>query len=256
MSLAYDDVGRGRALVLLHAFPLSRAMWRPQREALAGDCRLITPDLPGFGDSPLLSSTPSVEAMADAVAGLLDELALREPVLLGGLSMGGYVALAFARRHPGRLAGLLLADTRAEADDDAAKANRDKLIGFASTNPPSAVLEQMLPKLLGPRTPAERPEVVEEVKRIASAQRPAGIVAALQALRNRPDATPGLGQVRVPALVVVGRDDALTPPAFAERLAAGIAGARLVVIEGAGHLANLERPAEFNAAVRDFVRGG
>jgi pimeloyl-ACP methyl ester carboxylesterase len=251
MTLAYDDVGKGRPVVLLHAFPLSRAMWRPQRDALAQTCRLITPDLPGFGDSPPAAS-PTVEAFADAVAELLTQLRLTEPVVLGGLSMGGYVAFAFVRKYADRLAGLILADTKAEPDDDTAKANRDKLIGFASTNPPSAVLEQMLPKLVAPNAPAE---AVAEVKRIASAQRPAGIIAALQGLRNRPDSMPTLAQVRVPTLIVVGKEDALTPVAQSEKMAAGIAGAKLVVIDGAGHLANLEAPAKFNEAVRGFVQG-
>ncbi|MFO0844458.1 MAG: alpha/beta hydrolase [Gemmataceae bacterium] len=251
MTLAYDDVGRGRPLVLLHGFPLSRAMWRPQRDELAKHCRLITPDLPGFGDSPP-AAAPTVEAMADAVADLLTRMKLTEPVVLGGLSMGGYVSFAFVRKYPTRLAGLILADTKADPDDETAKANRDKMIGFASTNPPSAVVEQMLPKLVAPSAP---PEVVAELKRIGAAQRPAGIVAALQALRNRPDSTPTLAQVRVPTLILVGREDALTPPAQAEKMARGIPTAKLVAIDRAGHMANLEAPAAFNDAVREFVLG-
>lgn len=252
--LAYEEAGTGRPVVLLHAFPFSRAMYRPQREALAGLGRIITPDLPGFGDSPL-HDAPTVEVMADAVASLLDHLGVRAKVILGGVSMGGYVTLAFARKHAGRLAGLILADTRAEADDDAARANRDRMIGFAATNPASAVVEQMMPKLVGATTQATRPAVVEEVRRIASAQRPAGIIAALQALRNRPDATAGLAAIGVPTLVVVGAEDTLTPPALSESLAAKVAGAKLVVIPGAGHMSNLEQPAAFNEAVREFVGG-
>jgi pimeloyl-ACP methyl ester carboxylesterase len=229
-------------------------MWRPQTEALRDHCRLILPDLPGFGDSPLVQGSASVEAMADAVARTLDEKGIREPVILGGLSMGGYVAFAFVRRYADRVRGLILADTRAEPDDDAAKANRDRLIAFAGSNPASAVVEQMLPRLLGAQTHASRPAVVEEVRRIGSAQRPAGIIAALQGLRDRPDSTPTLAQVRTPALVIVGREDVLTPPALAEGMAARIAGARLVMIEGAGHLSNLEQPDAFNEAVRAFVR--
>lgn len=254
MLLTYDDAGTGRPVVLLHGFPLSREMWRPQREALANTFRLITPDLPGFGYSPLMDGNPSVEVMADAVAALLDQLGLRDPLILGGLSMGGYVSFAFARKYANRLAGLILADTKAEPDDDTAKANRDKMIGFASTNPPSAVVEQMLPKLLGAHTLAAQPQVADEIRRIGSAQRPAAIIAALQALRNRPDSTPTLAQIRVPTLIVVGKDDTLTPPAQSEKMVAGIAGAKLVVIEQAGHMANLEKPAEFNAAVQAFVK--
>ncbi|MFO0881680.1 MAG: alpha/beta fold hydrolase [Gemmataceae bacterium] len=252
MTLAHEEVGTGRpVVVLLHAFPLSRAMWQPQRAALADCCRLLTPDLPGFGDSALLSSTPSVDSMADAVAGWLDHLGMAEPVILGGLSMGGYISLAFARRHGARLAGLILADTKAEPDDDTAKANRDKMIGFASTNPAGAVIEQMLPKLVAA---GAAPLVREQVRRIGSAQRPGGIIAALQALRNRPDATPTLATIRVPTLIVVGQEDALTPPAQAEAMARAIPNARQVVIPGAGHLANLEAPEAFNTALRSFVQ--
>jgi pimeloyl-ACP methyl ester carboxylesterase len=169
--------------------------------------------------------------------------------------MGGYVALAFARRHAGRLRGLILADTKAEPDDEAARANRDRLIAFAAGSTGAAVAEQMLPKLVGAQTAANHPQVLEEVRSIAAAQVAAGIVAALQALRDRPDAHPGLGAVAVPTLVIVGRDDVLTPPAQAEALVAGIRGARLVVLDGAGHLSNLERPARFNEAVRSFLDG-
>ena len=253
MVLSVDDIGSGQPLVLLHAFPLSRQMWQPQREALADVCRLIAPDLPGFGDSPLLGDAPTVDGMADAVAETLDSLGVTGPVILGGLSMGGYVAFAFARKYSHRLAGLMLADTRAEPDDEAAKANRDKMIGMAETSPASAIIEQMLPKLLGPTTHARRPELVERIRRIGSAQRPAGIVAALKGLRDRPDSRPLLGTLRVPTLILVGREDVLTPLALSEGMAAGIAGATLVVLDEAGHLSNLEQPTAFNDALRKFV---
>ena len=253
MVLELDDIGSGLPVVLLHAFPLSRAMWQPQRGMLAAACRLITPDLPGFGDSPLLGDTPSVDGMADAVAETLDSLHVTGPVVLGGLSMGGYVAFAFSRKYPDRLAGLILADTRAEPDDDTAKANRDKLIGLAATNPASEVIEQMLPKLLGSSTHTRRPDLVELVRRIGSEQRPAGIIAALQVLRNRPDSRPLLGDIRVPTLILVGREDVLTPPSMAQSMAKGIAGAKLVILEEAGHLSNMEQPIAFSDAVRKFV---
>jgi pimeloyl-ACP methyl ester carboxylesterase len=253
-GMSFDDVGDGPAVVLLHAFPLARAMWRPQVTALQGDYRVIAPDLRGFGGSRAFTAAPSVETMADDVAALLEELKVPGPVVLGGLSMGGYVALAFARRHPARLRGLVLADTKADPDDDAGRANRDRLIAFAGNNPARAVIDQMLPKLLGPDTAARRPEVVEEVRAVASHQAPAGIVGALKALRDRPDANPGLGDIAVPTLVIVGRDDTLTPPAKSEEMAARIRDARLVVLDGAGHLANLEQPDNFNAALRSFLQ--
>jgi len=192
--------------------------------------------------------------MADDVAALLDELKVAERVVLGGLSMGGYVALAFARRHPARLRGLVLADTKADADDAEGRANRDRLIAFAEKNGARAVIDQMLPKLLGADTTARCPEVVEEVRTIASKQPVAGIVGALEGLRERPDANPGLTAVAVPTLVLVGRDDTLTPPTKSEELASRVPNARLVVIAGAGHLSNLEQPGAFNAALRSFLQ--
>jgi pimeloyl-ACP methyl ester carboxylesterase len=253
-GLTFDDIGRGPAVVLLHAFPLARAMWRPQVEALQGDYRVITPDLRGFGGGRASADAPSVETMADDVAALLDEQKVAGPVVLGGLSMGGYVALAFARRHPARLRGLVLADTKADPDDAEGRANRDRLIAFAEQNGARAVIDQMLPKLLGADTTARRPEVVEEVRGIASRQTVAGIVGALKGLRDRPDSTPGLASIAVPTLVLVGRDDTLTPPAKSEEMAARIPNARLVVLDGAGHLSNLEQPERFNAALRSFLQ--
>ena len=254
-TMSFDDVGAGRPVVLLHAFPLARIMWAPQIEALQDAYRLIVPDLPGFGGSRGFTATPSLDRMADSVAELLDELKVGERIVLGGLSMGGYTALAFARRYAERLRGLILADTKAEADDAAGKANRDRLIAFASQNPARAVLDQMLAKLVGPETMARRPDVVEMIRQIAESQTSEGIIGALQAMRDRPDSGPSLSAIRVPALVVVGEQDALTPPTIAESLAARINGAKLVRIEGAGHLANLEKPDLFNAAVRSFLQG-
>jgi pimeloyl-ACP methyl ester carboxylesterase len=251
-TIGYDDVGQGPAVLLLHAFPFSRAMWRRQVEALQNAYRVLAPDLRGFGDSAAFPGTPSIDQLADDAARVLDEAGVDRAVV-GGLSMGGYVALAFAWRHPGRLRGLVLADTRAEADDEAVRANRDRAIADASKGTGASFIEQLMPRLVGPTTLASRPEVVEEVRQIAAAQVPPAIVGALRAMRDRPDARPVLASVNVPTLVIVGRDDVATPPAASETLARSIRGAQLVVIAGAGHLANLEQPAAFNAALRQFL---
>lgn len=250
--LATEITGNGRPVVLLHAFPLSRGMWRQQHEGLSGHCRLITPDLPGFGDSPVPHDSPSIEGMADAVVATLDSLSLTA-VVLGGLSMGGYVAMAFARKYPQRLAGLILADTRSEADDDAARANRDRLIALVQQNPVSTLVEQMLPKLLGATTQDSRPEVVAVVRRLAALQSPAGIIAALAALRDRPDATTVLPTIKVPTLILVGDQDQITPLEMADRMAAAIPGSRRVLLPNAGHLSNMEQPTLFNDALREFL---
>jgi pimeloyl-ACP methyl ester carboxylesterase len=192
--------------------------------------------------------------MAAAVAEFLDALSITEPVALAGLSMGGYVALAFTRRYPDRLRALVLADTRAEPDDAAAQANRDKMIAFVLEHSAADVIEQMLPKAVSADTRTQRPEVVAEIRRIAAAQPIGGIVNAVKALRNRPDARPELDKLGIPTLVLVGTEDALTPPALSEDLSVRVRGS-LQVIPGAGHLSNLERPDVFNEAVRRFLLG-
>jgi pimeloyl-ACP methyl ester carboxylesterase len=252
-SLEYDEAGQGQPVVLLHAFPLARSMWRPQLQALQGAYHLLAPDLRGFGGTSGFEGTPSVEQMADDMVAWLDALALRKPVVLGGLSMGGYVALAFVRSYASRLRALILADTKAEADDAEGKANRDKMITFAEAHSPTEVVEQLLPKLLSQATRNQRPKVVDEVRRIGSAQTTPGLVGALRAMRDRSDASPVLGTIDVPTLVLVGQNDTVTPPAVAEKLAVGIRGARQVTIPEAGHLSNLEQPEAFNEAVRLFL---
>lgn len=252
-QMEYDDVGKGVPVLLLHAFPLDRRMWRPQTAALADAARFIVPDQRGFGGTSKFDSAPSIAQMTDDVAALLDSLKIGTPVVLGGLSMGGYVALNFARRHPTRLRGLVLADTRAEADGAEAKANRDRMIAFAGENRAVDVIDALLPKMVSEETRSKRPEVVDEVRRIASEQTTSGIAAALAALRDREDATSWLGGIKVPTLVIVGAEDAITPPSAAQTLAKGITGAELATLPGAGHLANLETPGGFNDAVRRFL---
>ena len=251
-ALNIREVGNGPPLVLLHAFPLSSEMWLPQSSALSSSWHLLLPDSPGFGASPNANGW-TVDSHADELADALDAHGVTEPIVLGGLSMGGYVALAFARRHPDRLRGLILADTKAEADTDEAKANRDRMMAFAQDRGVAAVIDSMLPKMVSETTTKTRPEIVAEIRRIASAQSVAGIVAALQALRDRPDATPHLGRITVPTQIIVGSDDALTPPSAAHALAAAIPNATVAEIPQSGHLSNLEASDKFNAILRTFL---
>lgn len=253
-GIEFDDTGAGQPVVLLHAFPLSRAMWRSQVAAFSAQYRLIVPDLRGFGSSSGFSGAPSIEQMADDVAQLLASLKLDEPVVVCGLSMGGYVALAFARKYADRLRALVLADTRAEGDSAEARAGRDQLIAFTESHAASDVIDKLLPKLLSPAALASQPEVVSAVRGDGSAQSTGAIAGALRALRDCPDSTPSLAGIRVPTLVLVGSEDALTPPALSHALAAAIPGAKLETIAGAGHLSHLEQPDAFNAALRGFLR--
>lgn len=253
LSIHYEETGHGTPLVWLHGFPLDRAMWVPQLDGLSASARVIAPDLPGFGNSTSGGGAFTIESAANTIAEFLGAIGITEKIVLGGLSMGGYIALAFARRHGERLRGLILADTKAEPDDDTAKANRAKTITLAQEKGAGGVIESMIPKLLGPATLEIRPAVVEEVKRIGSRQSTEAIVRAVEALRDRPDAVPGLANISVPTLVLVGDQDAITPLAVAEKLAGGIPGAKLVVVPTAGHMSNLENPDVFNSAVAEFL---
>jgi len=250
LTINYDEAGSGPALVLLHAFPFDHTMWEPQLAALAGVARVIAPDLPGFGES---TAAPfAIEGVADLVAEFLGALNVPKATVCG-LSMGGYVALALARTHADKLAGLILADTRAGVDDSAAKANRDKAIATVTEKGTAALFEGMAPKVLSEHTHASKPEVVARAKAIVAKQPAASVAAALAALRDRPDANAGLKDIAVPTLVIVGEYDIVTPPLYAAHLAGQIRGSALVHIPGAGHLSNIENAEAFNDAIKSFL---
>ncbi|QJW97463.1 alpha/beta fold hydrolase [Frigoriglobus tundricola] len=252
LTIGYDETGTGTPLVLLHAFPLDRGMWRPQLAALGEAARVVALDLPGFGESSPAGT--GIEGAADAVAEFLAVHDVSKAVVCG-LSMGGYVALALARKHPDTLAGLVLADTRAGVDDRTTKANRTKSIALVEEQGSAALFETMLPKVVSEHTLTGRPDVIERLKALAARQPAPSVIAALGALRDRPDANPGLKAITVPTLVLVGEYDAVTPPLSAANLSAQIRRSTLLHIPGAGHLSNVENPDAFNAAVCGFVAG-
>jgi pimeloyl-ACP methyl ester carboxylesterase len=253
VDLHTREAGSGRPLVLLHAFPLSSAMWLAQREALAGTCRVLTPDLRGFGGSPQGSDEPSLDEMADDVAALLDAKNL-DRVVLGGLSMGGYVAMAFARRHPERLHGLVLADTKASADTEEAKANRLRIADAVEADPESEVLlDAVLPALLGETTKARRAMVAGRVKALVQAAPATAVAWAQRAMADRPDSLESLRAVSVPALVVVGDEDVLSPPEDAHKMVEALPDGQLAVLAGAGHLSAVETPEAFAEAVAAYL---
>ncbi len=254
IELAYDDIGRGAAVVLLHGFPFDRSMWREQAEALGGACRVIVPDLRGQGETTLGGGDVTMGEMAEDVAALLDELSI-ERVVLGGLSMGGYVAFEFFRRFPRRVRALVLADTRPQADTEEARRTREETAQRALKDGMAPVADSMLPKLLSASTREREPEVVGRVREMMLRTKPEGAAAALRAMAVRPDQTDLLPSIDVPTLIVVGGEDPITPPSDASAMGAKIGGSRLVRIEGAAHLSNVERPEEFNRALADFVGG-
>jgi pimeloyl-ACP methyl ester carboxylesterase len=244
VSLRFHACGSGTPLVLLHAFPLSGAMWEPCRRRLARSTLLVTPHLRGFGASPA-AGTAAMEEMADDTAALLDRLQIRETVL-GGCSMGGYVAFAFWKRHRARVRGLLLSNTRAAPDTEAQRAGRAEFAEAVLKGGPAVAADRMLPKLLGPEAgePARR-----FVRDLIERNRPEGIAAALRGLGERADARPLLETISVPALVIGGGRDEVVPPAETREMAAGIRGARLVEMPGAGHLTSVEAPEAWGEAV-------
>ncbi|HEX9186208.1 MAG TPA: alpha/beta fold hydrolase [Vicinamibacteria bacterium] len=252
VGIEYEATGSGPAVLLFHAFPLGLFMWDAQAEALAATHRVVRFDARGFGGSGLGEGPLTMERIADDGAALLDHLGIDRAVV-GGCSMGGYAAFAFVRRHPQRLAGLVLQDTRAGADTEEAKANRAALAAKVLAEGPGAAVEAFLPKLLGETTHREQPELVARVRERVLASAPAAIASALHGLAARADSRETLPTIGVPALVLVGEEDVLTPPAESELLSAAIPRARLDVIPKAGHLANLENPAAVNAALRAFL---
>lgn len=242
------EAGRGRTVVLLHAFPLNGRMWQPQLDGLSAYGRLLAPDFPGFGRSPVAGGVPSLEEYATAVVALLDRLQVRDVVVVG-LSMGGYVGFRMVEALGSRLAGLVLADTRANADTPEAARGRETLAAAVEREGVEAAVDQFLPKVLGETSRANKPGLVEEVRSIMMENSVAGVAGALRALGRRPDSTAMLAGIGCPVVCVVGAEDTLTPPDVARAMADAVPNGRLAVIPGAGHLANLEAAEAFNAAV-------
>jgi len=253
IRLGYSDRGAGLPLVFLHAFPFNRTMWADQ-EALSSRFRIITVDLRGHGESDAPAWRYSLEQYAADVHALLGLLGVSQAAFVG-LSMGGYLEFTLCRHCPDLILGLVFSDTRAEADRPEQVKWRFDLAQRAAAVGPSAVIDDMLPKLLSPGAYRRRPDLVERVKSIQAAAPVHGIVGDLTAMAERPDSTDLLASIRVPTLVIVGEDDVLTPPADAERIARGISGARMVTIPDAGHMSNMEQPDRFNRALTEFASG-
>ena len=257
IDVACVDRGRGAPLVLVHGFPLDHTMWDAQIDALAARCRVIAPDLRGFGRTPLGAVGPahgiSMRQYADELAELLAALGVDEPVVVCGFSMGGYVAWQFVLNHAERVRALVQCDTRAAADTDEARAGRLKMAAHVAEWGAARVAEMMGPKLLAPRTFETRPEVVAAVREVVERTAPASIAAAQLGMAAREDVTARLAQIDVPTLLLVGQEDAITPPAEMATVAAAIPGAELVVVPGAGHMTTTENPAAVNAALARFL---
>jgi 3-oxoadipate enol-lactonase len=252
-GVAYDDAGEGRPVLFVHGFPHHRKLWTPQLRALAGHSRGIAPDLPGFGESDMPEKF-SIDGWANGLARLLDALDI-ERAIIAGLSMGGYVTLAFWRLHRERVVALVLADTRAGADSEEGKQKRRETIELARRDGPTAVARTLLPGMVGKSTREREPSVVAMMRAMLESASVDSVVGASEAMMNRPDATSLLPTIDVPTLIIVGDEDVLTPPKESHAMHAAIAGSRLEVIPGAGHVSNVERPAAFNQVLSEFIAG-
>jgi pimeloyl-ACP methyl ester carboxylesterase len=238
-------------VLLIHGFPLSRTMWNPQLEAIkAAGWLPIAPNLPGFGGAPLVQHT-SMDTYADCAFQSLVAVGVKRAVIVG-LSMGGYVAFRFLEKYPDVVSGLVLVDTRAGADTDESRAGRHATAARVEREGVSGLANDMLGKLVAPQATQAVKDELLEVMRSASA---AGTAAAARAMAARPDSRPMLEQVGVPTLIVVGAEDALTPPAMSEEMHKLVPGSRLEVIPGVGHMSNMEAPEAFNRVLLEFLQG-
>lgn len=256
VAISVEDRGAGRAIVLVHGFPLDREMWRAQIDSLAGEFRVVAPDLRGFGQSSLAPGDAEqgvgMERYAADVAAVLDELGVAEPVVLAGFSMGGYAAWQFARRWPQRLAGLIQLDTRAVADTDEARAGRLKMAEAALAAGDSSPALAMLPKLRGKSS--QKAEVVAALEAMIKRQSAAAVAAAQRGMARREDVRPRLKDIACPALAIVGAEDVISPPAEMREIAAAMPDAKVVEIAAAGHMTTMEAPAAVTEAIADFAR--
>lgn len=252
MQLYTRDIGGGTPLVLLHAFPLSSAMWLAQREGLATRFRVLTPDLRGFGGSSLGGDAPSIDVMADDVAALLDAKNI-DRAIVGGLSMGGYVTLAFCRRHPDRVLGAILADTKATEDTPAAREGRIRTAErLEAEGNVSVLLEDLLPRLVGPTTMRSRALVYGRVRGLVQSTPPQAAAWAQRAMAARADSVGALAGFRAPTLVLHGAEDVIMTEDDARTMAEALPNAELITIPGAYHLTAVEQPQLFNDAVTEF----
>ncbi|MDQ1009934.1 pimeloyl-ACP methyl ester carboxylesterase [Streptomyces sp. V4I23] len=255
ISIGYDDRGPadGLPVVLVHGHPFNRSMWDLQADALtrAGH-RVITADLRGYGTSEVVPGTVPLSAFAQDTAAVMDRLGVRRAVI-GGLSMGGQITMEFHRLFPERVRALILADTSPAAETQEGKAFRNAMADRLLAEGLDGYADEVIDKMVAPYNVTGVPEVARHVLAMMRATSPQGAAAALRGRAERPDYRASLAAAQVPALVVVGADDTYTPVAEARALHALLPDATLAILEGAAHMPNLERPADFNAAVLEFL---
>ncbi len=258
INLAYEDQGTGPVVVLLHGYPLDSRMWQPQIDALSKTCRVIAPDLRGFGQSTQApedaASGVSMSRYAADVAELLRAIDVTEQVILCGFSMGGYILWQFIRQFPERVKAFVPCDTRAIADTAEARQGRLKTADEVMKSGVEPIITAMLPKLLSERTRNARPEIVEKVTAIMRSCSPATIAASLRGMAVRSDVTTELASFTQPALVLSGAEDAISSPEEMRGIADKLPNAKFIEIPRAGHMTTLENPEAVSAALLDFIK--
>jgi pimeloyl-ACP methyl ester carboxylesterase len=244
---------RGYPLLLVHGFPLTHSVWQPQIDFLVDHCRVIAPDLRGFGASGVTPCAVSMEQLADDMARLLDVLEVREKVIFCGLSMGGYVGWQFWRKYSDRVQALIACDTRAVPDTQEAAEGRRRLAAKVLAEGSAAAADAMMPKMFAPSTYQKRPKLVEHLRHIMESNKPEGIAAALEGMAVRADARPILPTIDVPTLVIVGEEDAISTVDEMRAIDDALPDSAWVAVPHAGHMAILENPAVVNEAIAEFI---
>ncbi|MGB9669172.1 MAG: alpha/beta fold hydrolase [Anaerolineales bacterium] len=251
-TMAFDDVGSGKAILFIHGYPLTRKMWQPQLDGLSSSVRVIAPDLRGHGESTPTKGVYSMDLLARDCHYLIDHLNI-EKVYLCGLSMGGYISLAFARIFPQHLAGLILTATRASADSEEGKINRERAIESAQKNGIIPIIETMIPRLLSPYTFQHQPQLADELRQIMQNVTLDAVIGDLSGMKARPDSRAYLHEINVPTLIIHGKDDQLIPVAEVQEMSSAIPHSQLVLLDHCGHLPNLEAKDLFNQIILNFV---
>ncbi len=250
--LAYESSGQGIPLVLIHAFPLFSSMWKPQMKNLERKGRVIALDLPGFGRSPHKAKT-SISKMAQEIARLLDSINVKEPAMIAGLSMGGYVAFEFFRQFPKRVRALGLFSTRAGADTPEVREKRLKTANEIQRKGLESFAKIILPNLVGKTTIESNPELIREITGMISLNNREGVANALFAMAERRDSIDLLASIKCPTLIIAGDEDALIPFSESETMHTQIANSQFHLLPKAGHLVNLEQPAAFQKVFEKFL---
>jgi len=251
--MAVEQSGSGVPIVFLHAFPLARAMWLPQAP-IARNFRVMSIDLPGFGESPAGPATMKMEETARGVLRTLDERGITQPAIFVGLSMGGYILLQILRLSPQRVRAAVLTSTRSGVDSSETKEKRAENIALVESKGVAALADKMIPALLGETTRQAHPEIADNVRAMITAQPASAVSAALRGMAERADTTPVLAGVACPALVVAGEEDTLIKAAEMEEMAKKIPKGEFQLIEKAGHLLSLEAPERFNDVFLHFLK--